>query len=153
MSAPPKLSALKGHDFSRAVTPAIAKYHQADEFSHFSSQLSKKTRTDLARGRHLYAALMQPPEELLSLPEQQLMLETIMLSPDDRVIDVAALKKAVKELAPQVKSDDDYDRFEADLLDKYGATPLPVKEETPTEPQPAQEAPKDEKKKQTEAKS
>lgn len=109
---------------STALFKAIAKYHQADEFSHFSSQLSKETRTDLARGRHLYAALMQPPEELLSLPEQQLMLETIMLSPDDRVIDVAALKQAVSELASQATDDAAYDRLEAELLDKYAAKPL-----------------------------
>jgi F-type H+-transporting ATPase subunit alpha len=109
---------------STALFKAIARYHQADEFSHFSSQLSKETRTDLARGRHLYAALMQPPEELLSLPEQQLMLETIMLSPDDRTIDVAALKKVVKERAPEANDDAAYDRIEAELLDKYAAQPL-----------------------------
>lgn len=112
---------------STALFKALARYHQADEFSHFSSQLSKETRTDLARGKHLYAALMQPPEELLSLPEQQLMLETIMLSPDDRAIDVMALKKAVKELAPKATDDDSYDALEAQLLDTYGAKPLPVK--------------------------
>lgn len=117
---------------STALFKAIAKYHQADEFSHFSSQLSKETRTDLARGRHLYAALMQPPEELLSLPEQQLMLETIMLSPDDRVIDVAALKQAVRELASQATDDAAYDRLEAQLLDKYAAKPLAAAPEEQT---------------------
>ncbi len=124
---------------STALFKAIAKYHQADEFSHFSSQLSKETRTDLARGRHLYAALMQPPEELLSLPEQQLMLETIMLSPDDRVIDVAALKQAARELAPQATDDEAYNRLEAELLEKYGAQPLAAAEEQPAEAnQPAE---------------
>ena len=115
---------------STALFKALAKYHQADEFSHFSSQLSKETRTDLARGIHLYAALQQPPEELMSLPEQQLMLETIMLSPDDRTIDVAALKQAVREVASEASSDEDYDRLEAMLLEKYGAKPLAVKEES-----------------------
>jgi hypothetical protein len=67
---------------------------------------------------------MQAPEELLSLPEQQLMLETIMLSPDDRSIDVAALKKVVKERAPEATDDAAYDRIEAELLDAYGAKPL-----------------------------
>lgn len=129
---------------STALFKALAKYHQADEFSHFSSQLSKETRTDLARGRHLYAALMQPPEELLSLPEQQLMLETIMLSPDDRVIDVAALKKAVKDLGAQVTSDADYDRFEANLLDQYGAKPLPTKPAEGSEAEAGGEQPSEE---------
>lgn len=119
---------------STALFKALAKYHQADEFSHFSSQLSKETRTDLARGKHLYAALMQPPEELFSLPEQQLMLETIMLSPDDRPLDVAALKQAVRELAAQATDDAAYDRLEAQLLETYAAKPLEAKaEEKPAE--------------------
>lgn len=129
---------------STALFKALAKYHQADEFSHFSSQLSKETRTDLARGKHLYAALMQPPEELMSLPEQQLMLETIMLSPDDRPIDVAALKKAVRERAAEATDDAAYDRIEAELLDTYAAKPL---EATPT----AEEKPEGEEAEKTES--
>lgn len=127
---------------STALFKALAKYHQADEFSHFSSQLSKETRTDLARGKHLYAALMQPPEDLLSLPEQQLMLETIMLSPDDRPIDVTALKKAVRELAPQATDDEAYNRLEAELLDTYAAQPLAAPSEpTANSQQPAETTP------------
>lgn len=137
---------------STALFKALAKYHQADEFSHFSSQLSKETRTDLARGKHLYAALMQPPEELISLPEQQLMLETIMLSPDDRVIDVTALKKAVQAMNPPTMADEAYDRIEAELLEKFGAQPLAVTEPAtatdpesppPTDDQPAKKDTKD----------
>ena len=88
---------------STALFKALAKYKQAEEFSHFSSQLSNETKLDLTRGKHLYQALQQPPEELHSLVEQQLMLETIMLSEDDRAIDVAGLKKAVKETSKHVK--------------------------------------------------
>jgi F-type H+-transporting ATPase subunit alpha len=57
---------------STALFKALARYHQADEFSHFSSQLSKETKVDLTRGKHLYAALQQPPEQLFSLLEQHL---------------------------------------------------------------------------------
>lgn len=122
---------------STALFKALAKYHQADEFSHFSSQLSKETKLDLTRGKHLYAALQQPPEALYSLPEQQLMLETIMLSPDDRPIDIAKLKQAVKTAAGQVNSDEDYDRVEADLLKQFSAEPLaetkPTEKNTPSQ--------------------
>lgn len=109
---------------STALFKALAHYHQAEEFSHFSSQLSKETRLDLARGKHLYAALMQPPEQLFSLPEQQLMLETIMLSQDDRPIDVIGLKTAVQARAPEAKTDEDYDRIEAELLAQFAPTQL-----------------------------
>ena len=106
---------------STALFKSLAKYHQAEEFSHFSSQLSKETRLDLTRGKHLYTALQQPPEQLFSLPEQQLMLETIMKSEDDRAIDVAMLKTAVKEQGANVTSDEDYDKTEADLYEKFSA--------------------------------
>lgn len=109
---------------STALFKSLAKFHQAEEFSHFSSQLSKETRLDLARGKHLYQALQQPPEALYSLPEQQLMLETIMSSNDDRPIDVAALKLQVKETAKLIKSEADYDKLEADLLKKFAAEVL-----------------------------
>lgn len=109
---------------STALFKSLAKYHQAEEFSHFSSQLSKETRLDLARGKHLYKALQQKPEELYSLPEQQLMLETIMASNDDRPIDVDGLKNAVRETAKVIKEESDYDRLEAELLGKFSAAPL-----------------------------
>jgi F-type H+-transporting ATPase subunit alpha len=112
---------------STALFKALAKYRQAEEFSHFSSQLSQETRLDLARGKHLYEALGQPPEQLFSLPEQQLMLETIMSSTDDRMIDVAAIKMVIHERANDAKTEEDYDRIEAELLNQYGTQVLAEK--------------------------
>lgn len=137
---------------STALFKSLAKYHQAEEFSHFSSQLSKETRLDLSRGKHIYAALQQPPEELHSLVEQQLMLETIMLSPDDRPIDVAALKNSVKERAKEVNSEEDYDRIEAELFKAHSAEPpvavvKPNPDEEVTETAPTDGKEKDKKKK------
>ena len=109
---------------STALFKALAKYRQAEEFSHFSSQLSDETRIDLARGKHLYMALQQPPEELFSLVEQQLMLETIMSATDDRAIDVESLKKAVRTRAAEAKTEEDYDRIEKELFEEFGAKVL-----------------------------
>ncbi|MGB3009098.1 MAG: sodium-transporting two-sector ATPase [Candidatus Saccharimonadales bacterium] len=124
---------------STALFKALAHYHQAEEFSHFSSQLSKETRLDLMRGKHLYAALQQPPEQLYSLPEQQLMLETIMKSDDDRAIDVIQLKEAVKQRATEAKTDEDYDRIESELLTKFRAEPLEQPKEVPADTPPPDE--------------
>jgi F-type H+-transporting ATPase subunit alpha len=126
---------------STALFKSLAKYKQAEEFSHFSSQLSKETKLDLMRGKHLYQVLQQPPEELHSLVEQQLMLETIMLSPDDRAIDVAGLKTAVKERAKDAKTEEDYDRIEAELLKQFGAELLEEKTTTEAQPQPSTDGP------------
>lgn len=126
---------------STALFKALAKYHQADEFSHFSSQLSKETRIDLTRGKHLYQALQQPPEQLFSLPEQQLMLETIMKSEDDLAIDVAALKLAVQEHAKEVTDEAAYDTLEAGFMKQFKAEPLKVAEvEKPEQPAEAKNA-------------
>lgn len=120
---------------STALFKSLAKYRQAEEFSHFSSQLSKETRIDLTRGKHLYAALMQKPEELYSLVEQQLMFETIMKNETDLAMDIAGLKKAVLARANEVSSEEDYDRIETELLEQFRAKPLaPVEEKKPEEP-------------------
>lgn len=118
---------------STALFKALAKYHQAEEFSHFSSQLSKETRADLARGKHLYAALQQPPEQLLSLPQQQLMLEVIMKPEDDRAIDVAKLKEAVLGITETPADEAAYDSKEAELLEQFGAQQLASVEAKPAE--------------------
>lgn len=118
---------------STALFKSLAKYRQAEEFSHFSSQLSKETKRDLTLGKHLYIALQQPPDQLFSLVEQQLLLETIMLPDDDRAINVAGLKEAVKQRSAEAKTEEDYDRIERELLEQFGAQVLV---ETPALPNP-----------------
>jgi F-type H+-transporting ATPase subunit alpha len=112
---------------SSTLFKTLAKYRQAEEFSHFSSQLSKETQIDLNLGTYIYQALQQPPEERLSLPEQQLLLETILSSGGERTVDVAGLKQSVRDMAKDAKEEADYDRIEAELLKKHVAAPLAEK--------------------------
>jgi F-type H+-transporting ATPase subunit alpha len=134
---------------SSTLFKQLARYRQAEEFSHFSSQLSKETRIDLTLGKYILQVLQQPPEERHSLIEQMLMLETVMLSGGEMDIDVAGLKKSVSEVAHKVKDVKDevtFDKLEAELLKKHSATQLSEKvsekkEETPAEePQEAARA-------------
>lgn len=130
---------------SSTLFKTLAAYRQADEFSHFSSQLSAETKRDLTLGTFIYQALHQPPEERYTLVEQQLLLETILLSKGEMNVDVEALKKSVKEVAKNAKKEEDYDRIEAELLKKHGATMLADK---PTEtPAPEADKPTEEAKK------
>lgn len=112
---------------SSTLFQKLAKYKQAEEFSHFSSQLSKETTIDLTLGKYLYQALQQPPMERHSLVEQQLLLETIMLSGGEMEMDVAGLKETVKKIGSQVKDEKDFDRLEAQLLKKHSAEVLSTK--------------------------
>jgi F-type H+-transporting ATPase subunit alpha len=134
---------------SSTLFKTLAKYRQAEEFSHFSSQLSKETRIDLTLGKYIYQALQQPPEERHTLAEQQLMLETILKTGGERDIDVLGLKDAVKKVASEAKTDEDFDRLEDELLKKFSAEMLSAKPaEKPAEtPAPdTKDAPKDDKK-------
>ena len=115
---------------STALFKALAKYRQAEEFSHFSSQLSKETRIDLARGKHIYQALQQKVEELYSLPEQQLMLEAIMNSDSDLPIDVPNLKIAAKERGKEIKEESDFDKIEEEFIEQFRAKPLAPVDDT-----------------------
>ena len=98
---------------------ALAKYKQAEEFSHFGSSLSMESTIDLALGKQIYAALQQPPEERHTLVEQQLILETILLGGGTMDIDVTELKHSVISLGSKVKDEKDFDRIEAELLKKH----------------------------------
>ena len=107
---------------------ALAKYHQAEEFSHFGSSLSKDARVDFELGKQIYAALLQLPRELYSLTEQELVLGTIMLGGGLAEINVPALKEEALKISKQAKEDKDFERIEADLLKKFSR---PIQPQTP----------------------
>jgi F-type H+/Na+-transporting ATPase subunit alpha len=135
---------LSGNLFKR-----LAKYHQAEEFSHFGSSLSQEATIDLTLGKQIYRVLQQPPEERYSLVEQQLMLETIMRTEGKIDIDIDGMKKEIREVAKQVKDVKDeagFDKVEAQLFSKYAkqqSTPAPTN--LPTVPAPASPAKPEEK--------
>jgi len=131
---------------STTLFKTLARYKQADEFSHFSSQLSHDTMVDLRLGKYIYEALQQPPQERHSLIEQMLLLETIMLSAGEVELDVAGIKASVKQVSSKVKDVSDekaFDKLEAELLKKHSAHELAKKPadteaaKTETEPQGA----------------
>ena len=101
----------------------LSRYKQAEEFSHFGSNLSKDARIDLTLGKQIYEALQQPPEERHSLNEQQLVLETIILGGGVIDIDILGLKEAAKHAALKLKDEKEFDTTEAELLKKYTIKP------------------------------
>ncbi len=111
---------------SGSLFKKIAKYHQAEEFSHFGSSLSKEATIDLSMGQQLYGALQQPPKELHTLSAQQLILETILLGGGTAEIDIAGLKESAKKLEGDIKDEKDFDRIEAELLKKHVVQSKPV---------------------------
>lgn len=120
---------------SSTLFKTLARYRQAEEFSHFSSQLSPETRKDLNLGKNILAVLQQPPEERHTLIEQMLLLETVMRTEGDTDIDVAGLKESVRANAAKVKDVKDesaFDKLEDDLLKKHTAQKLEEKKDDKT---------------------
>ena len=120
----------------------LAKYHQAEEFSHFGSSLSSEAGIDLKLGKQIYQALQQPPQERHTLVEQQLILETILLGAGQAEIDTAGLKEAVRKVG-NIKDEKDFDRIEAELLKQYSRKPAAPDAAKSADAAPA-EAPKQE---------
>ena len=109
---------------SGSLFKILAKYKQAEEFSHFGSSLSKQASIDLLIGKQIYAAIKQPPEVRHSLIHQQLILETILLGEGATEIDVVALVESVSKINPaEVKDEKDFDRLESELLKKHYVEP------------------------------
>ena len=104
---------------SGSLFQKVAAYNRAAELSHFGSNLSKESETELRLGQQIYEVLKQRPEELYSLREQQLVLETVLLNNAEMDLDIAGLKVSAREVATQAKEDKDYDRLEEQLLKKH----------------------------------
>jgi len=132
---------------SGSLFKMLARYKQAEEFSHFGSTLSKDSRIDLTLGKQIYAILQQPPQERHTIVVQQLMLETVILGGGETEIDINGLKAAAKEVGPKVKEEKDFDKFEAELLKKFAIKPKEEKVAEATESeQSAEEKPAEDKK-------
>lgn len=128
---------------SSTLFKTLAKYKQAEEFSHFSSQLSKETKIDLTLGKYINQVLQQPPEERHSLIEQMLLLETVMASGGEREMDVPGLKASVREVASQVKDvkdEETFDRLEKELLAKHSPQGPEAPEALGTKPEATPDA-------------
>ncbi|MCA9348127.1 sodium-transporting two-sector ATPase [Candidatus Saccharibacteria bacterium] len=111
----------KGHTVS--AMKALATYRQAEEFAHFGSELALSAHNDLARGKSILELFNQPTAITYTFMEQQLMLDIVLNLEDTSTIDVKKMKDNVKQLAQQVKSDDDFDRIKDQLLQLSMATP------------------------------
>ena len=115
----------------------LADYRQAEEFSHFGSELGAEAKKALATGKLIMEALTQGPSQTYSVMEQQLIMDIILNLQDGEEIDMNKLKLSVKEYGPKITSDDQFDsvrdELKASILTKK-ATPPPAPEQ-PGDPQ------------------
>lgn len=93
----------------------LADYRQAEEFSHFGSELAAEAKHALETGKKIFIALTQSPTDVYSFMAQQLMMDVILNTDDAAQLDVNQLKLNVNEYAAKVVKDEDYDKVRDDL--------------------------------------
>jgi F-type H+-transporting ATPase subunit alpha len=96
----------------------LAAYRQAEEFSHFGSELALEAKKALETGKKLFVALTQSPTDVYSFIAQELMLDLVLHTEPDEQLDVLKLQKNVNEYAakvPDEKDEEAYEKAKAEL--------------------------------------
>lgn len=93
---------------SAAALKILADYRQAEDFSHFGSELALQTRKALETGQRILDILTQGINESYTLVAQKLMLEVILTSEDPGLIDVSTLRLAVRKHAETANDEQGY---------------------------------------------
>lgn len=86
----------------------LASYRQAEEFSHFGSELGPEAKQALATGKRVFELLTQAPGDTFSLMAQQLMLDVVLHLEDGAVLDINSLKLNANDFANKVTKDEEY---------------------------------------------
>lgn len=96
----------------------LADYHQAEQFSHFGSELAVEASKALTTGRRILEIMTQSPSDIYSLMAQQLMLDLILNLTTGEDLDLDALKLNIKEYAAKVTKEENYDEVRDQLKAK-----------------------------------
>jgi F-type H+-transporting ATPase subunit alpha len=102
-------------DIAARTLKILADYRQAEEFSHFGSELAIESKQALNTGKRIFEILTQGPSEVFSLMAQQLIFDLVLNIGENEELDLHALKQKANEFADMVKSDDDYEKIKAEL--------------------------------------
>jgi F-type H+-transporting ATPase subunit alpha len=118
----------------------LADYRQAEEFSHFGTDLGAEAKRALTVGRRLFEVMTQTPTDTYSLLSQQLMMDIVLHSDSEIPLDIGNLKLNVADYAAKITSDDLYDQFRDELKTKCAPEPpKPAVEEKKPEVAPVEE--------------
>lgn len=123
----------------------LADYRQAEEFSHFGTELAAEAKHALETGTRLFELFTQSPGDTFSLVAQQMMLDIVLNLEPGAKLDIGTMKLNVKEFSSKVTKDEEYDAQRDGLKAKCvtGAKEVPIP--TAPEEKPAEgEAKKDE---------
>jgi F-type H+/Na+-transporting ATPase subunit alpha len=93
----------------------LAEYREAEEFSHFGSELALESKTVLEKGKNIFKVLTQSPTDVYSVMSQQLMLDVVLNQADGETIDTSKLKTEAEKYAAKITKDEEYDKVRDEL--------------------------------------
>lgn len=115
-------------DLAAKTLKILADYRQAEEFSHFGSELGPEAKRALVIGKHIFEILTQSPSDTFSLYAQQLMLDIVLHLEDGVTLDVNLLKINANDFGNKITKDEEYDGVRDMLLKEVTkASPIPAK--------------------------
>ncbi|MBI5357632.1 sodium-transporting two-sector ATPase [Candidatus Saccharibacteria bacterium] len=88
----------------------LAEFRQAEEFSHFGSELSPEAKLALEKGKNVFSLITQSPTDVYSFMSQQLMLDIVLNAAAGEKIDVSNMKNQVHEYAKKITKEEEYDK-------------------------------------------
>ena len=142
-------------DLAAKTLKILADYRQAEEFSHFGSELAIEARRALAIGKNIFQILTQGPSDTYSLMAQQLMFDLVLNMADGEELDLNNLKLNVSEFAAKITKDEEFESIRDQLkvkciVENKGAEESESKDKKDGEPtadgdKPKEAEPKDDK--------
>lgn len=108
----------KQKDFAAKTLKLLAEYRQAEEFSHFGSELTPESKDVLKKGKDIFSLLTQKPTAIHNLMSQQLILDIVLNQRTDEKIDITSLKTLAAESSSKVEKDSDYEKIRDELKKK-----------------------------------
>lgn len=136
--------------YAAQTLKTLADYRQAEEFSHFGSELAVEAKRALATGKRIFEILTQSPTDTYSLNAQQLMFDIVLNMADGEQMDLNNLKLNSNEFGLKITNDEDFEKVRDELKKKclivLKGAPAEVKsDEPPAESLPAEDKPVDKK--------
>jgi len=103
-----------GHDDRQKKLAAqtlkiLSDFRQAEEFSHFGSELASEAKKALNIGHNIMELLTQAPNKTFSFIEQEMMMDIVLNLGEGEVIDIGKMQAEVHDLASKIKNDQDFD--------------------------------------------
>lgn len=85
----------------------LAGYRTAEEYAHFGTELSPQAQADYDKGKVLFKLMGQEIGENYNHAEQQFLMNIVLESRPEEIIDVTKLKERVREYAAKLSEDKD----------------------------------------------